>query len=290
MKIAAIAPSFPLFFGCSGGQLAAALRLAGFSVVEETASVLSRYHNLLAERIGRAEAESAEAGGATNEGVSLPPTVRLCPGAARLARLEFPWLAIPQAALFSAMEMHGSSIRRRYPRAYRVFISPCPEKAEENRRKGSFHEVQTFEDIAALFRGRGIDPAELEQTPFDRTATPVERLSVLSAPVSGPEACRRFSRRESVPASWERSLRGLPGKRAGAPTAGRAGALILARSLELCLCEGGCAGMAAASARTHDGSLTVEARTALVVRHALSGSPEPERLQSVKGKPSYLLP
>jgi len=271
MKIAAIAPSFPLFFGCSGGQLAAALRLAGFSVVEETASVLSRYHNLLAERIGRAEAESAEAGGATNEGVSLPPTVRLCPGAARLARLEFPWLAIPQAALFSAMEMHGSSIRRRYPRAYRVFISPCPEKAEENRRKGSFHEVQPFEDIAALFRGRGIDPAELEQTPFDRTATPVERLSVLSAPVSGPEACRRF-----LAGIGSSQLGEIPPRdclaNGKAPTAGRAGALILARSLELCLCEGGCAGMAAASARTHDGSLTVEARTALVVRHALSGS------------------
>jgi hypothetical protein len=105
------------------------------------------------------------------------------------------------------MEMHGSSIRRRYPRAYRVFISPCPEKAEENRRKGSFHEVQTFEDIAALFRGRGIDPAELEQTPFDRTATPVERLSVLSAPVSDPKRAGGFSP-GSVPASWERSLRG----------------------------------------------------------------------------------
>lgn len=264
MIIASVAPSFPLFFQCTGGQLSTALRLLGFSVVEETASVLMEYHVTLAQmertNINRNLEELQLSKGMR----LLPPGIRFCPGALVLAKKEFPGLLIPEHAGFSAMEFHGKSIQSRYPEDRRIFISPCQAKAEENDQKSSFHKVLSFLDIAQSFINRGINPSLLSETPLDAAALPEERLAVLVAPLSGRRKCRQFLKNLLISKT--------PDKPGDDPSSMSYSDPVYSKtSVELCLCNGGCPGMALKESPYLSEIKDKRKNVYPIIRHALSG-------------------
>lgn len=151
--VAEVAPSVIGQFGenVTLGKLFSALKMLGFCEVYEVASG--------ADLGATAEAKKYAEKVASGEHPFL--LTSCCPSWIMLAEREFPALADGISETLTPMVMTARMIKQDHPAAKVVFIGPCAAKKLEAMRESVRSDVDfviTFEELAAVFEARGIDP------------------------------------------------------------------------------------------------------------------------------------
>ena len=146
--IAIFAPSSVAQFGTrvSMGQLKAALRAAGFSDAMEVA--------IGADMVGEEEADYVEA---NIDRLKFIMT-SCCPAYKEMILKKFPELAEHISPSLSPMNMLAKSLKSQSPDSIVVFIGPCIAKKHEAEIDEYTDYVLTYEEVAALFAVKGIEP------------------------------------------------------------------------------------------------------------------------------------
>ncbi len=163
-----IAPSHAAVFpGISIGQLNTAVKMLGFTSLEETA-------------IG-AGWVSAEYAKLAQQGQMRNIITTACPTIVMLIKKYYPQLIDCLAPVVSPMVAHGKLMRQIYgDRIKIVFVGPCISKKAEAEQSGIINATLSFNELKDMFDKRGINPAILSETGFE-TSQPINRLY----PVSG---------------------------------------------------------------------------------------------------------
>lgn len=174
--IASLAPSFAGAFEKEDpGQIVAALKVLGFTVVEETAVgadiVTELYKDFLKEK----------------RQANIITTC--CPSANYLIEKYYPSLIKYMLPIVSPMLAHSKLIKHEHNNdCYVVFIGPCIAKKAEAlsiQSAGKVDAVLTFEDLNQWFSEEEIDLSRLTAVPFDRTATKKGGQYPISGGVTG---------------------------------------------------------------------------------------------------------
>ncbi len=159
--IASIAPSFAGAFDMvDGGQIVAALKKIGFSVVEETA-------------VG-AEIISTHYSNFINEGRLENLITTSCPSANYLIEKYYPKLVKYMIPVVSPMIAHGKLLKKTYGMdIHTVFIGPCIAKkleANEFQHEDVINSVLTFEEISIWLKEENINVKEISPQSFDNNS------------------------------------------------------------------------------------------------------------------------
>ena len=162
---ALLAPSFVGQFGfkVTPEQVAAALKQLGFAGIKEVA--------FGADMAALAEAKELQE--------KVPDKQQLltsscCPSFVDLVHKHLPELAGLVSETVSPMVATGRYLKAVEPDAVAVFIGPCiAKKVEARANRDAIDFVLTYEELACLFAGVGIDPEQLEVTPEGSAATPL---------------------------------------------------------------------------------------------------------------------
>ena len=100
-------------------------------------------------------------------------TTSCCPSFVMFVEKNFPDLASHISSSASPMVETAQLIRRSDPTAKIVFIGPCTSKKMEYRMDktgGVIDSVMSFEELQAFVDARGINPAQLEDSPLDNAS------------------------------------------------------------------------------------------------------------------------
>lgn len=154
--IAEIAPAYIGQFGNAGPKkVKAALMELGFSEVYEVAlgadmGAVTEAHHYVEEVVNG----------------DLPFLLTsCCPSWSMLAKLYFPDMADKVSSALTPMVATARTIKKKHPNAKVVFVGPCASKKLEASRRSVRSDVDfviTFEELAAMFGAKGIDPEKLE--------------------------------------------------------------------------------------------------------------------------------
>ena len=154
--IAEIAPAYIGQFGNAGPKkVKAALMELGFSEVSEVAlgadmGAVTEAHHYVEEVVNG----------------DLPFLLTsCCPSWSMLAKLYFPDMADKVSSALTPMVATARTIKKKHPIAKVVFVGPCASKKLEASRRSVRSDVDfviTFEELAAMFDAKGIDPEKLE--------------------------------------------------------------------------------------------------------------------------------
>ena len=154
--IAEIAPAYIGQFGNAGPKkVKAALMELGFSEVYEVAlgadmGAVTEAHHYVKEVVNG----------------DLPFLLTsCCPPWSMLAKLYFPDMADKVSSALTPMVATARTIKKKHPNARVVFVGPCASKKLEASRRSVRSDVDfviTFEELAAMFDAKGIDPEKLE--------------------------------------------------------------------------------------------------------------------------------
>lgn len=155
--IASVHPAWPAQYAdMSFSDLRQALIQLGFSdafeAAEGAALIKQEYENLLA---------GGQNSGPSVTGQSRPLVISSqCPVAALLVERYFPELVPSLAPIPSLMQVHAELLKRRFPDARIVYISPCIAPLGELSGEGDpVDYVITFAELTQWLRGRKIGPA-----------------------------------------------------------------------------------------------------------------------------------
>jgi signal transduction histidine kinase/NAD-dependent dihydropyrimidine dehydrogenase PreA subunit len=169
--IALLAPSFPAAFtGVRPLQVVAGLRQLGFTKVYEVA--------LGADMVGAEYARLKE--------TDIMPIIITspCPAVVNFIEKYYPELLLILAPVVSPMIALARLIKSQWhPQARLVFIGPCIAKKREmdDPKTGAMiQEVLTFDELAALFRGEGIDIRRLQEKALDGPEAGIGRSFAIS--------------------------------------------------------------------------------------------------------------
>lgn len=183
--IAEVAPAIIGQFGADVplGKIRSALLALGFSDMKEVA-------------VGADISASAEAQTYANEVATgkLPFLLTsCCPSWSMLIKRQFPETAESVSGNLTPMVATARAIKRRRPNARVVFIGPCAAKKLEAMRSSVRSDVDfviTFEELAAIFEARGIDPAAMNALGEEEIATAAGRgYGAAGGVASAVEAC-----------------------------------------------------------------------------------------------------
>ena len=154
--IAEIAPAYIGQFGNAGPKkVKAALMELGFSEVYEVAlgadmGAVTEAHHYVKDVVNG----------------DLPFLLTsCCPSWSMLAKLYFPDMADKVSSALTPMVATARTIKKKHPNAKVVFVGPCASKKLEASRRSVRSDVDfviTFEELAAMFDAKGIDPEKLE--------------------------------------------------------------------------------------------------------------------------------
>lgn len=154
--IAEIAPAYIGQFGNAGPKkVKAALMELGFSEVYEVAlgadmGAVTEAHHYVKEVVNG----------------DLPFLLTsCCPSWSMLAKLYFPDMADKVSSALTPMVATARTIKKKHPNAKVVFVGPCASKKLEASRRSVRSDVDfviTFEELAAMFDAKSIDPEKLE--------------------------------------------------------------------------------------------------------------------------------
>jgi len=171
---ACVAPSFAAaYHPIPPGKIITAIRRLGFHQVWEVAFGAE----LISREYARLFRQVQETGGHV--------IATACPAIVAFVEKHMPSLRGALAPIVSPMIAVGRAIRRRHGKDVRViFAGPCLAKKNEFRDpnvEGDVDGVLTFAELADMFRQAGIDPASLDESPFDGPTCYLAR----SFPISG---------------------------------------------------------------------------------------------------------
>ena len=153
---AILAPAFAVQFdNAKVGQVITGLKQLGFYQVLEAA--------LGADMVALSEAqELAEKGKLTSS---------CCPAFVRFIKTNYPELVEKISHNPSPMVALSRYIKSIDDKACTVFIGPCTAKKREALESDGVTDfVMTFEELQAVFSGKGVDITELEETPIDNAS------------------------------------------------------------------------------------------------------------------------
>jgi iron only hydrogenase large subunit-like protein len=153
--VVSLAPSFAGFFKNPGGFISA-LRILGFSSIEETA--------IGAEYVTQAYKSYIENNNKTSFITSCCPTINL------LVERYYPELLSHLLPYLSPMLVHGKLIKEMYPESYTVFVGPCISKkceALNQYYESTIDAVLTLEEIGHWLGEAGVDPEKLPSSKSD---------------------------------------------------------------------------------------------------------------------------
>lgn len=170
--IASLAPSFAGAFDMAeAGQMAAALKQLGISIIEETAVGADMVTEACREHLRKGDRENL--------------ITTCCPSANYLIEKYHPSLIKYMLPVASPMLAHGRLLKHTYgSEAYVVFIGPCIAKKAEAfgmQYMGSIDAVITFEELSQWLASESIDISSLEPEIFSGKPTSLGR----QYPVSG---------------------------------------------------------------------------------------------------------
>lgn len=150
--VACFAPAAEGHFGTAdAGKLKNALRKLGFADALEV--------SLGADAVASHEAHELQQSVADGKKM----TTSCCPAFVELIEKHYPKLREMVSHTVSPMTAAARYIRENNPGAKVVFIGPCVAKKNEiQKREESADYVLTFEELAAMFAARGIDPEAME--------------------------------------------------------------------------------------------------------------------------------
>jgi PAS domain S-box-containing protein len=163
--VVSLAPSFAGAFGMYSDRLCAALKMLGFTYVEETVVgaevVTSKYKEYACSTDKKCYITSC------------------CPAVNDLIQKHYPDIIQNLIPVVSPMECHGRIIKKRYGDETKViFIGPCIGKKIEAKEEGTIDAVLTFEELNRWFQEAQIKLDELEAVPFDCTAESMRRYPI----------------------------------------------------------------------------------------------------------------
>lgn len=170
--IACLAPSFVVeFFEHEAGQVASALKSAGFWQVHEVAFgadlVTQQYRRLLEE------------GGFADGLISTA-----CPAVVNMVEKHYPRLIPKLVPVVSPMIALGRYLKGKYQNGVKVvFIGPCIAKKDEIRNRyvqGAVDAVLTFDELRALLKEYKVDIAKERDCRFDNPPVSWGRIFPLS--------------------------------------------------------------------------------------------------------------
>lgn len=221
---ALIAPAIVGQFRASAGQLAAALRRAGFAAVHEVAvgadvTATREAHELL-ERTERGDPFM---------------TTSCCPAYVQAVGKHLPSLAVRVSETRTPMHYTAELVAEEHPELLRVFIGPCLAKRKEGIDDPLIDYVLSAEEMGALFVAQGIELGECPDEPFEERSTPEGR----GFPLSGGVAAAVKARLPAGLACSVEVINGLDAKslkQLAAYTGGKGEA----RLVEVMACQGGC--------------------------------------------------
>lgn len=149
-----LAPSFVAAFSNSRPhQVLAALKIMGFTYVEETAEGagwVAERHAELAKQAGH------------------PVIASCCPAVVKLIERYYPQVTAYLAEVVSPMVAHARILKSRYgPETKVVFIGPCFAKKEEGHQFETVDAVLTFREFEELLNRNQIDLQSLPGASFD---------------------------------------------------------------------------------------------------------------------------
>lgn len=99
-------------------------------------------------------------------------TTSCCPAFVSMVEKHMPEIKDKISTTVSPMIAMGKVIKHEDPEAVIVFIGPCiAKKAEAARYPGVIDFVLTFEELAAMFVGGNVNIAEIEEGPYQSTAS-----------------------------------------------------------------------------------------------------------------------
>lgn len=157
--VAMVAPSVEGQFPAELEKLHTAIRALGFAAMEEVA----RGADITAAH----EAEELREGIAAGKPFLA---TSCCPSWVRTAERHVEGMAAHVSHTGTPMHYAAQLAETEYPGALRVFIGPCVAKRHEALSDGGVDYVLTFEELSAMFRAKGIDPAACEPTPLSQPA------------------------------------------------------------------------------------------------------------------------
>lgn len=162
--VAMIAPAASSQFPCNIEQLLAACAKSGFADVMEVAlgAEMTTSHET-AEFIERMEKDQ-----------KTFMATSCCPAWVNLVKKHMPELIKHVSLTPSPMVFAREIVKKANPDAKTVFIGPCVAKRDEAKNKDVDY-VLSFEELAAIFEGRGVDPAKCDPWPLARPADPTAR-------------------------------------------------------------------------------------------------------------------
>lgn len=184
---AIVAPAVASQFGhVKVGQVFAGIKELGFYEVVEAA--------IAGDMVAIAEAEEF----AETIEEKKWKTTSCCPAFVDYIRKNYPDLLDHVSTTVSPMIAMGRAIQAKDPKARCVFIGPCTAKKVEVKQpevKGAVEHVMTFEELRAMFDGKGLDLASLPEV----TAGEPSSYGRIFARTGGvAEAVRRVAKLEGI--------------------------------------------------------------------------------------------
>ena len=153
--VAMYAPAIAAQFRAQNGQLEAALLAAGFSDAKEVA--------LGADITADKEAKEFEE--RMEEGQPFM-TTSCCAGYNRFVEKHLPEIKEFVSTTKTPMYYTAEIVKKEYPEAVTVFISPCVAKRKESMENPNVDYVMTYEELGALFVAKHIEITECEEEKF----------------------------------------------------------------------------------------------------------------------------
>lgn len=174
-----LAPSYPIYFDCHPLQLVTALKLIGFTYIEETITVLPTILEMRKKAITE---------------MPIPILSESCPKVISIINEDFPHLKAHIPNIPSPFELHGKVLKKKCGEdCISVFLSPCKYKKIENDKKNVVDLVLTFSEIKQILDFNIKEPLSLlDKTNFNTQVSNELRYGVLAADVSGAENCYKF--------------------------------------------------------------------------------------------------
>lgn len=158
--VAMIAPSIAGQFGCSIYKLKSAIKKAGFDEVIEVAQG--------ADITTINEAKEFEE--RMEEGAPFM-TTSCCAGYNNLTATSLPEIQEFKSTTGTPLFYTAQIVRKQYPDAISVFVSPCVAKRKEGMNNEDVDYVMNYQELSALIKGRKINIEECEEEKFDKESS-----------------------------------------------------------------------------------------------------------------------
>ncbi len=224
--VAIVAPSILGQFQVPAAQVYGALRAMGFAdVVEVARGAMSTVEHEAAELLEKIE-----------EGQPFM-TTSCCPSWMELVAKHMPAMSKHVSTTGSPMYSTARMVREEQPGSRVVFIGPCVAKRREAQRDEAVDNVLSFEEIASIFEGLGIDPAEAEPYTPEFTAVREAHGFAQAGGVAG--AVRSYLKLDAERVKHIQ-VANLDKKNIGVLSAYARTGTAPANFIEVMACEGGC--------------------------------------------------